>query len=67
MTNKENAKLAELLKKKQDEWCDKYYHRGMGNKCYAVRAYGNVLYCPACDSDAGCCIEPLITGINQER
>jgi hypothetical protein len=66
MTNKENAKLVELLNKKQDEWCDKYYHQGMGNNCYAVRAYGNV-YCPACDSDAGCSICLLISGINRRR
>lgn len=66
MTDEENARLVDLLKKKQKEWCTKYYQDGMGNKCYAERIYG-IVYCPACDSDAGCCICPLISGINQRR
>ena len=66
MTDEENAKLVELLRKKQKEWCSNYYQDGMGNKCYAERTYGNV-YCPANDSDNGCCIELLIGGINRRR
>lgn len=66
MTDEENAKLVELLRKKQKEWCSDYYQDGMGNKCYAERTHGNV-YCPACDSDAGCSICLLISGINRRR
>jgi hypothetical protein len=66
MTDEENAKLVELLRKKQKQWCSDYYQDGMGNKCYAERTYGNV-YCPANDSDNGCCIGLLISGINRRR
>ena len=29
MTDEENTKLAELLRKKQKEWCSEYYQDGM--------------------------------------
>lgn len=30
MTDEENARLVDLLKKKQKEWCAKYYQEAMG-------------------------------------
>lgn len=63
MTDEENAKLVELLRKKREDWCN-IYEEYDGKMCCYIGKYGKVR-CPSNIAD-NCAVEELVRAVNKE-